>query len=131
VLTQSLSALQDFAGPAQRDQVKADQSQRQRYSGNSVATTSDHKPATSPMQVVFNKFHRKTSKFNQEVLVGLEDPNPVSIAVVEYQRQGFEFYNNQDRMLSLETYLEDIAQDKIRTIFLRPRQPPAVLRKRR
>jgi hypothetical protein len=83
------------------------------------------------MQVVFNKFHRKTLKFNQEVLVSLEDPNPVSIAVVEYQRQGFEFYNNQDRMLSLETYLEDIAQDKIRTIFLRPRQPPAVLRKRR
>jgi hypothetical protein len=50
---------------------------------------------------------------------------------VEYQRQGFEFYDSQGRILSLETCLEDIAQDKIRTIFLRPRQPLAVLGKRR
>jgi hypothetical protein len=131
VLTQSSSAPQDFAGPAQRDRVKADQSQRQRYGGDSVATTSDHEPATSPMRVVFNKLHGKTLKFDQEVLVGLEDPNPVREVVVEYQRQGFEFYDSQDRILSLETCLEDIAQDKIRTIFLRPRQPPAVLGKRR
>jgi hypothetical protein len=83
------------------------------------------------MRVVFNKLHGKTWKFDQEVLVGLQDPNPVRVAVVEYQRQGFEFYDSQDRILSLETCLEDIAQDKIRTIFLRPRQPPAVLGKRR
>jgi hypothetical protein len=131
VLTQSSSAPQEFAGPAQRDRVKADQSQRQRYGGDSVATTSGHEPATPPMRVVFNKLHGKTWKFDQEVLVGLEDPNPVRVAAMGYRRRGFDFYDSQDRILSLETCLEDIAQDKIRTIFLRHRQPSAVLGKRK
>jgi hypothetical protein len=98
---------------------------------DSVAITSDHEPATSPMRVVFNKLRGETWKVDQEFLVSLEDPNPVREAAVKYRRRGFEFYDSQDRILSLETCLEDIAQDKIRTIFLRPRQPPAVFGKRR
>jgi hypothetical protein len=101
------------------------------HGDDSVATTSDHEPAASPMRVVFNKLRGETWKFDQEFLVSLEDPNPVREAVVGYRRRGFDFYDSQDRILSLETCLEDIAQDKIRTVFLRPRQPSGVLGKRK
>jgi hypothetical protein len=101
------------------------------HGDDSVATTSDHEPATSPMRVVFNKLRGETWRVDQEFLVSLEDSNPVREAAVDYRRQGFDFYDSQYRILSLETCLEDIAQGRIRTIFLRPRQPSGVLGKRK
>jgi hypothetical protein len=99
-----------LGGLTQQQTAVSDQSDQQQRGGKSAA---------SPVLITFKSYTGDTWVVDQKIEISLHDPEAVRRAAEKYQSDAMKLYDSRNRVLSIETCLEDVLQDGTKTIFVR------------
>jgi hypothetical protein len=89
-------------------------------SGQSVQRQPEASSAALPVLITFKTYNGETWVVKQVVQTNVDDPEPVRRAAEKYQSDAMKLYDSHDRVLSIETCMEDVLQDRTKTIFIFP-----------
>jgi myosin heavy subunit len=89
-------------------------------SGQSVQRQPEASSAALPVLITFKTYNGETWVVKQIVQTNVDDPEPVRRAAERYQSDAMKLYDSHNRVLSIETCMEDVLQDRTKTIFLFP-----------
>jgi hypothetical protein len=94
--------------------------QQNTVSGQLVRRQPGDTLAALPVLITFKTYNGEAWVVKQIVQTNVDDPEPVRRAAEKHQSDAMKLYDSHNRVLSIETCMEDVLQDRTKTIFLFP-----------